>query len=557
MIRNALTKFIAISKNAGFVSASAVPSESQVRRYVADTESKIRVRYVSIPANPFVDEAAPIGEDELQRHFEEYRDVDSETSESGFGYRYSRRAKVQYVVADFNAIAPRMDVSLDAVKAYWKSNKADYTKVVYLQPPVTGESTTQPAPPPTPKLEQKTFSEAKADVERELRDRQAQRVARKAMGDVLDALNKPWFEVEVDPETGYKPIPPGADAPEAMKGVCDRMAAEYGIPLTYGETDFLDDKALRTQQDIRAARVVGSSQLGLGDYALRVPGFHDPMKDDNTQSCLQLFQPPDAILEAGGARNVAGQFQFQIDRLVIFRVIATAQAAPPQSLAEVRDQVEQDVRMQRAFDASEPVAMECLATARHLGVDKAQPYFEDLRKDGKISTMIAPPSFARRVPLSGAAAMEAIDEGRTPLGPPSVSGIGAVEPFVNACFEMAEPGWMPPSLELPTTLRVAKATTQPAVLPSPLVRLVPLRTLKRWIIVELVEEEPVDRDRFETDLRLAAYRRLLSQRAGMMQSRWFDPENIEARCGFEKLAAPIDFGALRGVSPADQPAPYF
>lgn len=555
-VRQALRRQMAIQKNANHILQSALPSEAEVKHYVVDTEDKIRIKFAAVAADRFVNAEAPIPAEEVQAHFAAYKNEDPTASESGFGYMHPRRVRLQYICANLNDISPQVQVSMEAIKSYWKVNKANYKKTIYVDADPTtmpaDPTATQPAepPPPQPKLVEKSFSEAQADVERELRQKNATQVAEQAMKKVQSLLTKPWEDVKTDPETGYKPIPAGADDREAMRAISDRVSKEFGIPLTYVETGLLAEADLMTEANLRGAYLMGAGPSAtLAECAFRIAPFHKEKTEDDVGLWLQMYQIPDTWFTGMAPQMISGRFEYATQRLIIFRAIESREAEAPADLAEVREKVERDIRLLKGYQAAEPIAKELYAIASRLGLDKAMEMLPNLKTPPSPVMVTTPPSFPKRARVGEPMLSEALSEGRSPLGPPNVVGVGASEAFVDACFEMTEPGWTPPSIEIPETEQTTAATTQPALEPAPVVRIISLPKLRKHFVVELAGTEPVDEEKFASELRQSSYYRLMNDRGALMRSKWYDPAEIENRSGFERLTDPNQTGGGEGILP--------
>lgn len=563
-IRHALARQIAIQKNANHILSSAMPSEPQVRHYALETEEKIRVRFIAVPAERFVDSGEPVSEDELRAQFETNKDFDPADSETGFGYRYPRRVDIQYLVADLSEIAPQVPVSLDAVKSYWKNNRARYTKTIYVDPPPPApvEGAPPDAPPPEPPAPipqqvEKSFSEAQPDIERELRQRNAVQIAEQAIKKAQGILIKPWQDVRTDPETGFKPIPPGADNPDAMQEVGRRVSEEFGIPIRYGQTGLITEESLMTHPDLRGAHMPGgTAQTTLSQIVFRVPAFLST--DDAKQDAglhLQLFQPVDSPFIGIGPQLMGDRMDYVQNRVILFRVVAAQESVPPTDYAEVREKVERDVRLARAFAKAEPTAKELYAIAARLGVEKAMELAQDLKSGTPAIVATSPPAFARRTRLPDTQLMEAAEQGKPTLTAPNVMGVGVSEEFVDRCFAMSEPSWEPPQIDVPETERILAATTQPAAEPAPVVQLISLPKFRKHFVVELAGNEPLDAERYENEVRQTAVFRLMGERSALLRSKWFDPAEIEKRAGYEKVAERALPDGYDGIQLPPRPAP--
>ncbi|MFQ5430779.1 MAG: hypothetical protein ACE5E1_10760, partial [Phycisphaerae bacterium] len=565
-IREAVARFLAIKKNLSRVLGAAEPSEPQIRQYVHDTADKVQVKFVQLDANQFLDPQETLAEDELQAQFEQYKTVAAGEGEMGFGYRFPDRVKLQYVVASTQQLQLQVDVSIDEIKSYWKANKQKYQKTVFeaAPQPASAPGTTQPAPKSVPKRVQKRFTEARADVERELRKNKARKRARQVMTKLADEAARPWHDLRNDAETRYKPIPPGVEQADYLKAASDRIAARFGVVLEYGETDFVSRDTLRTHPALSGASTPdeGDEPLSLADYAFRVPEFYPIDRSRETALRLQRFQTPPIPLTVAGRgvpKFVDGGFTLvpgEPDKFILFRVIDTRESAVPENLAEVREQVERDVRLIHAFERIEPIAKEFYAAALRLGVEQAFPLFEDVWKDRGVRSVSKPAAFARRTRLSPPQALRAaLEAGEPVLEPSSIPGVGRSEALIDACFAMTEEGWTAPTVELPQTDRIRRATTRPAVEPAPKVQLVSIPKLRKRFVIELVTSTPVDAQEYERQYRRGTYFTLRGDRATVLASHWFDPKHIERRCGFEDLINKPLRESEEGIASPQAPPP--
>ena len=550
MIRRAVKHHLAIRKNAYPVMQTAAPSEPQVRHYVHDTQDKVKVEFVALDAKDFVLASEVIPEEELQAYFDKYKDVDPAEDDLGRGYRFPRRVKVQYVVASAVKIQPEVKVSLDEIKTYWKVNKSRYNKTVYVDPPppASAPATILPAekPKPIPQQQVKAFSEARPDVERELRKRKALKVARQAIIKLADELIRPWIDAPPSDQQGYKTIPPGVAEPVFMNDAGDQIAQRFGITLDRGMTGLLSKEQLGEHYRLKGATTPGEGDepLGLAEYAFRLPLFYEVDQSQETSLRLQLFQPPTLPLTVAGQSSgytiVGGrlvQKPGEPENFVLFRVIEAVEAQAPTSLAEVRSQVEQDIRLNRAFDRLATLAGEYFAVAQRLGVDAAMDRFDDLRKASRVLKASKPAPFARSVRLSDPALRDALLAGKPVLVTTTVPGVGESDEFVDACFSMSEENWVAASDDIPDTERTRTVTTQPAIDPAPKIQLLPIRRLQKWFVIQLGESQPANSDQYETQFRRSAYAALSQDRAAVVASRWYAPNMVEQRCGYVDVRA--------------------
>lgn len=522
VVKSAFGRYFAVQRLAQRVMSAAAPSEAEIRHYVRDTQEKVRVSLVALDAENFVDPDEELSEAEILAHFEAHKNLDPAESESGFGYRFPRRVAVQHFGASIEDIESLVTCSLDEAKAHWRKNRANYTKTEIVT------TTTLPATEPSQKERRQVelkFSEARMQIERDVRRQKAESLLDKAMREACTELLKPWQDQSVDVVTGYKmEIPKPVQAPDFMRKVCDRISASLGVPLTFKETGLLSQDELAKDQTIGKAfmQVSATERIGFPEYAFRIPRFFKKERGSETTLSLQLFQTPDLPLIQTTFKQIGGRFQQVPVGAYLFRVVDARQAEPAESIDEVREKVIRDLRRIRAFQRMETDAKALYAASRHLGLKDALDLMGDLRVKSTVERVFGPTPIARRAEKT--------------LNVPFVPVVGAAsQEFVDACFEMAADGWTPEPMDLPDTPDVARATTRPAMDPAPLLRLVPLPKLQRWIVVEFNGLDPVREDQYESKYRGEAFAFFTSQGSRRMtevRTSWFEPENIEKRCGF-------------------------
>ncbi|MCB9852183.1 MAG: hypothetical protein H6819_03735 [Phycisphaerales bacterium] len=555
-IRHALRRNMAINENASRVSEASYPSEPQVRKYVRDTKEQISVKLAVFDAKNFVDESTDVPEQELQAQFDAYRDVLAGEGDNGFGYRFPKRATIQYVVVDPTALIRQMKISQDDIKDYWKSNKQDFTKIVQVPMPVDPAATQPAEPKMMDQPQQMLFSEAMPQIERKLQDEKSKRIARQAMNKIFDAMSKPWAESVRDSD-GYLKIPNDAVRdPAFMEHIVKQVESDFGISLKYGELKLASAEQLAVTPDLKDASLQGANEMAppvdITKIAFHVPAFFKPERPDSNEIRLQYFQTPPAPL-----RVQRQSYTFENNKLtpvieqkfVLFRVTEARDSEAPASLADVRDAVLRDVRETHAYEKMAEVCREFGAAAQQLGSETALTLFDELRKDRNIKTISNPGPFARmqRRPLT-IEDLEADDY--SIVQPAEVVGVGRSEKFIDACFEMANPDWRQPAIEAPmSSPRLSAARSMPPATPAPKVRVVDLPRERKRIVVEYVKLTPVDRNEYETKLRTQAYTDLASARA--VSRLWFDTKNIEKRCDYVDLR-PSTEDPKTGVAPGDR-----
>lgn len=540
-IRHAIRREMMIQTNANRVAESALPSEPQVREYIRDTHEKVTVKMAVFDAANFVTDDMKVTDAELQAQFDTYRDVLPGEGDEGFGYKYPRRVTLQYVVLEPRAIQSQIKIDLKDVKDQWKADPSKYFKMVDA-PGTPDPTTTKPAKPKKVR-KQMLFSEARPQIEGQLRTARAKRIARQMANEIHDEMAKPWAGTERSEETGYMPIPTDAvKAPDYMKDIVDSVAKEFGIQPKYGQLTLATEKEIETNPDLKGASLQGVNEMAppvdITEMAFRVPEFFKPDSAESSEVRLQYFQVPPAPLRVERQSYTFKNGQIapikELQKYVVFRVTEARESQPPASLDEIRDQVVQDVKESKAYEQMAPVSREFGAASQILGTETALTLFDNLRKDHGIRTIATPPAFARMEQRR--LLPEEIEAGEPIVLPTKLQGVGRSKKLIDACFAMAGDDWKEPMIEAPlSSQKIAKANAMTAASPAPKVQVVDLPKLRRRVVVEYVSDDPVDRNEYETELRRQGYIDLARARPALFE--WYDAKNIEKRCGYVNLRA--------------------
>ncbi len=376
----AYAQLMAIQQAASIVGVSAVPSEATIRLAARNVLEKVRIKVATLPARAFLDEGAPVSEEEITAHYATYRE-----SQGGvgldFGYVLPAAVKVEYVKIDRDLIADDLRVA-DTVlekqaRDYWDENKesdpafrrppepededagkasdaADDDEAVEAadgddQEEVDDEEEAEPddaeeEPPEPPSPFYETWDEARDAALGVVREQRADRAADRIVEWLANQLRQPWYvPTEAD---GYKTAPQVVQAPDYLLTLVTRIPDKLGYPgaVSVVKTDFFSSDQARDLPDIGLA-VERSSRGGresLQRLALNVQGLTTiPTQGEVDRSkYLSLYQPSNYVLEDSDGNRY------------LFRVVQTRQSQPPESVDDVRDSVIEDVRRLRAFNTA-------------------------------------------------------------------------------------------------------------------------------------------------------------------------------------------------------------
>jgi len=490
----AIADYLKVCYAATLASSAVQVTEPEMKDLFVRTNEKVKVRFALLPADAFEKPDEKIPQDELKKLFEECRDYLPGQGKYGFGYRYPDRVRVEYVAADIATVKAAIPKPSDQrARAYWLRHRDRFK-------PATSPAS---APASSPADE---FQKVKDRVIDELWHRDAAQAASRAIADLRSRVFDAYIRARDLIKAG-KPVP--ESLLKVMEEETQRISRLRNIPLKFKRTGLLTHEQAQKEPGIATAWVTEANRpLYFADYIFRVRPLFKPAGPYDNRITLDLFQP--AVL-----RDRVGDYERGI---YLLRVTEAVPSAPPKSLDEVRDAVERDARILRAYKRAGEVAKKLLAEAQKADLQAAfakqfptlatrpattQPASKGIR-------LLTPRPFARERSLSG---LLFLAFGR-PTIPTSIPGIGQSQEFVKTCFELAR----------------KTAATQPAGR----LAIVELPQRRAWAVVEVLEYIPASQAEFarakmglEQTLRFAKLRNFYG--------RWFNPDLIRQRCGWISL----------------------
>lgn len=533
LVRAAISDQLRVTIAAMQAASGVHVTEPDVRTILKQTQEKIRIRYVDIPDQPFVDTTAPITDDEIRANFEEYKNRSPlepmPGGRPGIGYRLEKAVQIEYVVANVADVARLIKIDDDDAFKYWDEHRTEFrrrtppattsspttTQAAATQTAATQAAATQasaddppvaatqplsaPATASTKPASEfyETYDEAKADVIARLQQEKAPGEVRKLMSGFQKFIDRPWQDQPAGPD-GYRRMPEGVREDNYLSQQVDAYGSRpYGEALRYMRTPWRTQSELARFPGLGSAR--GAAERGslpLSTAAFMVQGLvmpHPAPDALNSQFFVALYQPyPQPLFDGLGNGYV-------------FRVVATRPEGPPDTIEQVRDEVIANIRREKAKQFADEAARALADRAKEIGLEAAVKENEALRtKLGeRWSTVRTPVPFAR---------MREAERGyQIALEPSAVEGIGQIPGFVRECFRLAE----------------AKTTTQPyrvLVYDRP--------EAGRRFVAEYVETLPIYAETYRDQL-LAL--RLSMQARQQFLASYFDAESIRKRVDWKLL----------------------
>jgi len=539
-----IADYVRIGKVGQLATSAVKVSTPEVMHFIRDTSEKVSVKMALLRASDFADADAKPDAAALEKHFYQYRELLPGEGEHGYGYKWPDRIRVEYLVADVDAIESAMKISHDDAREYWSKNRKNYTKEV----PVAGTSHPSTAPKPTTtsrpatashpttstkpatKTVVKSFPEALEQVVADMKAQRAPDTADKIIRMASIRLIELWFDATTDEETGYKIAPPGVDAPDYLEKIAAKVCESNELPpevlRVVKPGRWLTRKDAAALEGIGQAVVVGQpadedAAVEFAKLAFRVQNLYTPPERGSGGRGLALYQTLNASLrdtKAGRPHNY-----------YLFRVVAAEPTHVPQTTDGIKDKLRLDVVELAGYQRAGASAKKLLAAARSKGVEAAVKADAALHKRLGESGLAKPEPFARKrnigqfamqfdlpltvvMPIEELGVTEERKLGYFPMPLVAERFEPEVEAFIETCFGLAPaPG----------------AASQPAQR----VTLVEMPRSKQWVIVEFLKIDRVPQTDF-MKIRSQGQEMLQAYRTIKFLQTWYDPEQVKTRTSY-------------------------
>ena len=368
----AFMKVIAALERAQDVVKVSAPMREQA---LATLGQQIQVRNVAFAAKDFLDKVPAPTEEQLNEHFQRYarflpRSPSTADNPNGLGYKYPNRVTLQYIAVPeaevrraVRATRSDYDWEVEAQKYYLRNQNR------FRSDPPTTIPTTAPAQPSTAPTT-RPFADVREEVLESIWRPEIQRKAREVQDLINAKLLVGWNEYVAAhpdqkrattlPTTSPSTLPlaattqPGGGALPAYASYeyLQRIAADVQkqtgvLPTVASVGEFKSAEQLAELPGINAAYL---NALQFGQYATELPAAVQQPGAGTDAVALQLLQPSQVLRDLVGSTYV-------------FRLTGVRPSAPPESLAEVREQVERDWRSARAYELARDAARQLVNSA--------------------------------------------------------------------------------------------------------------------------------------------------------------------------------------------------
>lgn len=496
----AIRQFQSVQQTALMVGAAAAPSEAEIRDATRNALETVRVNAVVLPAKAMVDYDATITEEEFAAHFEEYRDKEAGSGLT-FGYYLHPAVKVQFVKINRAKIAEQIGIANLNKKARRYYDKERENNPVFRRP--ADELHDDPTGMGPSHDRNLRWSEAKEKAIDAVRNREAERKAARIANWMIDYASAGMSDGERG-DSGYR------EAPENVRNL-----DYYRTMLEQIPTELKFEGAVRvwvsnlfTRVEASDVTMIGSSSyrpergipIPFSDLAFRTQAIVPKVptdKENAPSSYTAIFQTcPYPVSDAASGD------------VYVFRVVQAREGRPAGSLNEVREMVEQDIRLKRAYESAMARAEGLVGCLGEKNLREAYESDEELvalrdTVEGMDSGYFEP------IPFSRASTSQAI-QGRSNTGK-YISGVGLIpDSAVDRCFALEN--------------EIEKAD------------ILELRDRAAILVAEWVDTTPPEEERFN-QTRLQVLNQISNLRWRDAVSDWLDPQQIRARNGFKLVGS--------------------
>jgi len=409
----AAASYYSVRNMVDLAAAVTVPPEPELRRKARDIMERATIEAVVFPAISFADPAQTFSPEQMQKQFDAHR-----TARAGnglnFGYYQEPQVRVQYIRIAPAELEPHLRGSAQTFEReayeYWQENRetksefrfslAEVEQLKKQQAEASSnglDAGSNGVTIPAAGSFYTTFAQAREKALKLVRQQTAESEADRIANRLGQALREPWFATVYD-ETGHRPAP---DAVKTEEHYAQTLAA---LPANMQYPAGVEAKTLDWMTSAQLAQIGGFGDasvpideqraLPISQLAFDVQGLADAPEEGRRDTSLHLslwqtFSKP--VLAEDGT-------------IYLFRVIGVKEGHAPESLAEVSDQVVEDLRLLEGMDAARTAAGSFVSNVSTGGLREAWMADEELR--ARVTPdrggYVEPPPFPRDNSLIGA-----------------------------------------------------------------------------------------------------------------------------------------------------------
>ncbi|NIA21279.1 MAG: hypothetical protein GWP05_04770 [Anaerolineaceae bacterium] len=351
---------------------------------------KAEILKAELAVRPYRLKAAEPTEEEIQAHFEQYKDKLAGQTDNLFGCKLPNRVKFEYLKVKIDSFKPGAQVTDQEIEKYYEENKDPKYVIEEKEQPKTGQPSddedekandgggagpaTDAAPPEEATATQEPATAEAAGPEKTVEKPKPEKKF-KPLAEVRDTIKTDLLEQKARQACRDK-------AEEIYRQLLRRPQLSLEN-LADGEfVAYQAAEKLFSREDLRAMPGIGGSFIASRDPRQWMPTFFGDLVFR-----IQPFSKTEEIYKG----RPEGVLSDGAGNCYIFVVTEVAEAEVPKTVDPVRKKVVQDLKKKAAYALAEREAEELLALARQEGLEKA------VKKKG-LKVVVAPETVRRPYP---------------------------------------------------------------------------------------------------------------------------------------------------------------
>ncbi|MCH8146964.1 MAG: hypothetical protein IH987_03095 [Planctomycetes bacterium] len=348
-IRAAIGELLSVQLAQYAIASASVPSEAEVRSIARRILDSVTVDVAVLPASAFVEPDETFSAEQMEAQWLPLRDAEPGAG-LNFGYYVPPKLAIQYMKIDPRRIAEDIGIANLESKARRLYDSERDTNLLFRRPPEPAaakeeEGPTQEKPPYL------DWDDAKETAIALVKERQSKDAAVNLAQWLREYDAERWIDADRDKDTRYKITPKEVQGDGFYREMLDHVPATIGYPnaVTVTRTEFFANDEADDIPEIGKAtyRTPRFIPLGVGSLAFRsapiIPTIPDDAGSDRSEF-LALYQTCTHLLTD------------EDSSVYLFRVVEAQPGHPAESVEEVRDRVEEDLRLLAGMGRAEAVS---------------------------------------------------------------------------------------------------------------------------------------------------------------------------------------------------------
>ena len=368
-------------------------SEPLIKHFLYERMATVEGKFLLIDSEDYIDPSHTPSEQELTELFEQYKEnLPGESQPYGFGYHLPDRIKIEYMTIPIDQITERIDVDEAEVLDYYETNQDQFKNQN------NEEENTQPPIRP--------YQEVRQQIIDQLTRQKTEQLATKMVNSAQAILFEDSRDLKED-EEGYRDIPDSFQ-PKPMQEVIEELEKTFEIrpELTEATDDWLTLEQAGELPGIGSSRLANRRDFSFTDYLKSAKELEPGDDNELIHLRLQVKVPSMPLTSYDGS-------------YYMFRMTSAEADRTPENIDEVKENVLADAQTLAAYNKliNDKENILAIAVADDL----------DTLAEAKGTEVNELPPTARTTWGY-----------MSKPGPPTVTGVGASQNFIDAIFNVVD-----------------------------------------------------------------------------------------------------------------------